>query len=149
MSEIKGASREARILFCNCTYSKVVPEDVKREVLARLSSSDIAFDAVADLCEMSARKDPALERLAQSPPLKIIACYPRAVRWLFHAAETPLPEQGIEVLNMREDNAEEIFDEALSPIVDIVKLEKRATPAKRATPDLGSKEEQNAQESAP
>ena len=143
MSQTKEASRNARILFCNCTYAKVVPEDVKREVLAKLSSSDIAFDAVADLCEMSARKDPTLERLAQSPPLKIIACYPRAVRWLFHAADTPLPEQGVEVLNMREDNAEEIFDEVQCPIADtetIVKLQKSKRLENR---------EQEAQETAP
>ena len=53
-----------RVLYCHCAYAKVVPEDVKKDVLARLSGSGIAFDAVADLCELSARKDPALARLA-------------------------------------------------------------------------------------
>ena len=103
----------ARVLYCNCSYAKVVPSDVKRDVLAALSSSEIAFDAVPDLCDMSARKDPALERLAASGPVKIVACYPRAVRWLFHAANNPLPEDGVEILNMREDSAESILRELL------------------------------------
>ena len=98
----------ARILFCNCTYAKVVPEKVKREVLAALSSSGVAFDAVPDLCDMSARNDPALKRIAESGPLKIAACYERAVKWLFHAAKSPLPSEGVEILNMREEDAESV-----------------------------------------
>ena len=68
-----------RILFCNCTYAQVVPKEVKETVLKKLCDSGIAFDAVADLCEMSARRDPSLRRLAEGGPVKIAACYPRAV----------------------------------------------------------------------
>ncbi|HVR29577.1 MAG TPA: hypothetical protein VMS86_08580 [Thermoanaerobaculia bacterium] len=109
MSELPVTPSGApRVLYCNCTYAKVVPESVKREVLARLSASGVAFDAVADLCELSARKDAALERLAAAGPIRIAACYPRAVKWLFHAAGASLPETGVEVLNMREQPADEI-----------------------------------------
>lgn len=105
-----------RVLYCHCAYAKVVPAEVKREVLERLSSSGVAFEAVPDLCEMSARKDPALGRLGETPGqgasgsgrLKIAACYPRAVRWLFHAAGAPLEEESFEVHNMREQTADEI-----------------------------------------
>ncbi len=98
----------ARILFCNCTYAKVVPPEVKAEVLRRLCASGVAFDAVPDLCDMSARKDPALQRIAGSGSVTIAACYPRAVRWLFHAAKAPLPKEGVEVLNMRTRSADEV-----------------------------------------
>ena len=97
-----------RILYCNCTYAKVVPNEVKAEVLKRLCESGVAFDAVADLCDMSARKDPALKRIAESGAFKIAACYPRAVKWLFHAAQAPLPKEGVEILNMRESSAEDV-----------------------------------------
>ena len=103
-----------RILYCNCTYAKVVPKDVKQDVLRQLSDSGQAFDAVADLCDMSARKDPALKKIADGGCTKIAACYPRAVKWLFHAAGTPLPDKGIEVLNMREDSAAQIVKELLA-----------------------------------
>ena len=97
-----------RILYCNCTYAKVVPPETKARVLEELSAAGVAFDAVADLCDMSARKDPALKELAESGELKIVACYPRAVKWLFHAAGAPLPAQGVQVLNMREMSGQEI-----------------------------------------
>lgn len=97
-----------RILYCHCAYAKVVPAEVKSEVLRRLSDSGAAFDAVPDLCDLAARNDPALRRIAESGSVRIAACYPRAVRWLFHAAGTPLPEQGVAILNMRESASEDV-----------------------------------------
>ena len=98
-----------RLLYCHCSFAKVVPPEVKQEVLAGLSASGKAFDAVADLCEMSARKDPALARLAEGGS-RIAACYPRAVKWLFHAAGHTISEDRVEVLNMREASAAEVLD---------------------------------------
>jgi hypothetical protein len=97
-----------RILFCNCTYAQVVPKEVKEAVLKKLCDSGVAFDAVADLCEMSARQDASLKRLAEGGAVKIAACYPRAVKWLFHAAKADLPADAAEVLNMRVQNAEDV-----------------------------------------
>jgi hypothetical protein len=98
-----------RILYCNCSYAQVVPKEVKEDVLKRLCESGAAFDAVADLCDMSARKDPAMKKLVESGDVKIVACYPRAVKWLFHAAGAPLPAEGVDVLNMREKSADDIM----------------------------------------
>jgi hypothetical protein len=97
-----------RILYCHCAYAQVVPKDVKEEVLRQLAASGVAFDAVADLCELSAKGDPSLARLAGDGNVKIAACYPRAVKWLFAAAGVTLPEQGVEVLNMRTEPAEKV-----------------------------------------
>jgi hypothetical protein len=93
------------ILYCHCTYAQVVPKATKEAVLEKLCASGVNFAACADLCEMSARKDPVLKRLAAGDSIKIAACYPRAVKWLFHAADAPLPPDGVEVLNMRVENA--------------------------------------------
>lgn len=98
-----------RILYCHCAYAQVVPKEVKEDVLKRLCESGAAFDAVADLCDMSARKDPALKKLVESGDVKIVACFPRAVKWLFHAAGAPLPKEGVEVLNMREQSADDVM----------------------------------------
>jgi len=97
-----------RILYCNCSYAQVVPKEVKEEVLRKLCESGVAFDAVADLCDMSARKDPALQKLVDGGAVRIAACYPRAVRWLFHAAGAPLPKEGVEILNMREQTGDAV-----------------------------------------
>ena len=98
-------STQPRIVYCHCAYAKVVPEDVKQEVLRELTASGVSFDAVADLCEMAARRDPWLEQVACGGPARIAACYPRAVRWLFASAGSPLPERGIQILNMRTESA--------------------------------------------
>ena len=81
-----------RILYCHCAYAQVVPKAVKEEVLRQLTASGVAFDAVADLCEMSAKKDPALKQLAGQGNVKIAACFPRAVKWLFTAARVHCEE---------------------------------------------------------
>src|SRR2546421_12608699 len=99
-----------RILFCNCTYAQVVPKEVKAAVLRKLCETGVAFDAVADLCEMSARQDPSLQRLAQGGSVKIAACFPRAVKWLFHTAKADLPLDRGEGLNMRVQPAEVITE---------------------------------------
>ena len=62
---------------------------------------------------MSARRDPALKRLAGGGSVKIAACFPRAVKWLFHAAGAPLPKEGVEVLNMRESTAADVIQRLL------------------------------------
>ena len=95
-----------RILYCHCAYAQVVSKQTKEAVLKNLCDSGVAFDAVADLCEMSARQDPALKTLAESGMVKIAACYPRAVKWLFAAAKAPLPMDGTQVINMRVQSAE-------------------------------------------
>src|SRR5678816_2467665 len=103
-----------RLLYCHCQYAQVVPKDVKEAVLRRLCESDVAFEAVADLCEMAARRDPALQRLALCGGLKIAACFPRAVKGLFHQANADLPSDAAEVLNMRVQSADEVCAALLS-----------------------------------
>jgi hypothetical protein len=104
-----------RILYCHCQYAQVVPPEVKEAVLRRLVESGVAFDAVADLCEMSARQDPSLRRLVNGSAVKIAACFPRAVKWLFHTAGADLPLDQAEVLNMRVQSAEEVATALFAP----------------------------------
>jgi hypothetical protein len=62
-----------------------------------------------------------LAELARGP-VKIAACFPRAVRWLFAAAQAPLVPDQAQVLNMRVQSVDEIvsalLDEPLQPNVD-------------------------------
>jgi hypothetical protein len=103
-----------RILYCHCAYAQVVPAEVKQAVLAKLAESGVAFDAVADLCEMSAKRDPALAQLAADGPVRIAACFPRAVRGLFIAADAPLPGEGVEIRNMRTETADQVVEALLA-----------------------------------
>lgn len=106
-----------RILYCRCAFAQVVPQEVKDAVLAGLAAADCSFEAVPDLCEMAARRDPHLAALAQGgQSLRIAACWPRAVRGLFTLADAPLPERGVEILNMRTDSAETVLAAALAAV---------------------------------
>ncbi len=65
---------------------------------------------VADLCGLAAGRDPRLQTWAQASSLTVIACFPRAIRWLFHAAGVSLWEERTQFLNMRVQSAQEILD---------------------------------------
>lgn len=97
-----------RIVYCHCAYAQVVPAEVKHGVLEALCASGTSFEGVADLCEMAARRDPWLQDVAAAGPVRIAACYPRAVTWLFSSAGAPLPGAGVEILNMRTDPAPQV-----------------------------------------
>jgi hypothetical protein len=97
-----------RIVYCHCAFARVLPPATKTAVLAYLAHSDMPFDAVPDLCEMSARRDDRLAEFAGGGPLTIVACYARAVHGLFHSAGHPLPADGVNILNMRADTPEAI-----------------------------------------
>lgn len=99
----------SRILYCHCAYARVVPAETKLAVLNGLTEAGVDFEAVPDLCEMSARQDPHLQQLAAGAPLRIAACYPRAVRWLFAAAGAELPAQDVVVANMRTAAAADVL----------------------------------------
>lgn len=128
-----------RILYCHCQYAQVVPREVKEAVLQRLCESGVAFDAVADLCEMAARRDPALRRLAAEGAVKIAACFPRAVKGLFHQANADLAPERTEVLNMRVQPAEDvvagIFAPAITPNLPVGKETMRVLPSGAPAPE--------------
>lgn len=99
-----------RVLYCDCAYARVVPADTKAAVRASLESSAHRATYVPDLCEMAARRDPRLREFANGEPILIVACYERAVRGLFQAADTPLPDAGVTIANMRTESAAEIAE---------------------------------------
>jgi hypothetical protein len=99
---------EPTLLYCHCAHAKVVSDATKQAVLAALAASGRPFEAVADLCELSARKDPTVARLLTRPGVQLIACHRRAVAWLAKAAGTELPAE-VPVHNMRESSADKIL----------------------------------------
>ncbi len=95
-------------IYCHCAYYQIVPDSVKSEVLNAIKAAGAELEAVPDLCRMCAKRDPRLKDWANAESLRIFACYPRAVRWLFHAAGAPLPPEGVEFVNMRTGQVEEM-----------------------------------------
>ena len=108
------AAAAPNLVYCRCAYARVVPRKVKDGVLEGLADAGVDFDAVPDLCEMSARKDPRLAEIAGGRAVTIAACYPRAVRWLFSSAGAPLDRERVTILNMREETAEAVTEAMLT-----------------------------------
>ena len=100
----------ARILYCHCAYAKVVPPEAKTAVLNGLTEAGVEFDAVPDLCELAAHGADELRTLAAGGPLRIAACYPRAVKWLFASAQAPLTGE-VRIWNMRVEPPSTIVDD--------------------------------------
>lgn len=135
MQDVRSTEDRLCLLYCHCRYAKVVPPAVKEAVLRELCASNLPFEAVPDLCELSARRDPSLKRLAEAGSLKIAACYPRAVKWLFAAAQAPLAADACEVLNMRTLASEEIIARLRAPtLVPNLPIRPAAPAASEVTP---------------
>jgi len=109
------AATPTKILYCRCAFAQVIPEETKNEVLKQLCDSGVTFESVADLCEMSARRDSRLKGIFDDEStVRIAACEPRAVKWLFHQADVPFPDdESVEVLNMRDAEPGDIVDKLL------------------------------------
>ena len=120
------------LLYCHCAHAQVVPAATKQAVLEGLARSGQRFEAVADLCEMSARKDPSLARHIAQPGVQIIACHRRAVQWLLHAAGTELPTETV-VHNMRASTPEEILAALSAPPVPSAADEPKPVPSESAS----------------
>jgi Pyruvate/2-oxoacid:ferredoxin oxidoreductase delta subunit len=133
---------EPTIVFCQCKYAQVLPEPVKTAALKALTESGQTFELVDDLCELSARRDATMARIASSGAVKIAACFPRAVKWLFHAAGTPLREEQAEIVNLRSLSAEQaevaVLNPAISPNIPPGKSVREDGPKPALKSEVGS-----------
>lgn len=107
--------KRPHVVFCSCAHYETIPQETKQRVFESLRDAGIAVEAVADLCGMAANGHPRLRYWAQAEPLSIVACFPRAVRWLFEAAGVPLNLVQTRFFNMRTQSADEILDGILAP----------------------------------
>ena len=116
------------MVFCSCAHYETIPQAVKERVFGSLRDAGIAVEAVADLCGMAADRHPRLRHWAQADPLSIVACFPRAVRWLFEAAGTPLNLERTRLFNMRTQSPEEIARELMKDDGSWM-IEEKSTPS--------------------
>ena len=118
--------RAATILYCHCAHADVIGAETRERVLEALAQSGEAYEAVADLCELAARRDASLKKFAEGGSVRIIACWPRTIRWLLAYAGATLPADAA-VHNMRKESAEAILTHLATG--------ERATPLRGGSPD--------------
>ena len=146
--------RTPTILYCHCAHADVIPAETRNRILESLAHSGEACEAVADLCELAARRDPILKQIAEGEPVRIIACWPRTVRWLFDYAGAPLPKAAV-IHNMRKEAAEAIMSH-LAPVTPLRggsgdpprRVGERTTPLRGGSPDPPRKQRPAARKQA-
>jgi NAD-dependent dihydropyrimidine dehydrogenase PreA subunit len=112
MGSDKMTSRHAAdrplVLVCTCAHYDLAPAGTLQQTLDGLSRAGLEAEVVADLCGLAASRDARLGDWAKARPLSIVACYPRTIRWLFHAAGAPLAAEQVRFFNMRTQPADQI-----------------------------------------
>lgn len=104
-------SKDTTILYCRCAYPHVIPQETAERLLGALESSGQDFNIISDMCFMAARQPDRLKALTQNKSLKILACFPRAVKWLFEWAG--IDTNDVEFFNMRTTPPEELMKSLL------------------------------------
>jgi len=90
------------VVFCRCSYADLVSDADRRQLQETLAGRGIEVAVVNDLCERAAARDPVITALAGKDDLTVVACHPRAVKWLLAWAD-PEPQGGkMTVLNLRD-----------------------------------------------
>jgi NAD-dependent dihydropyrimidine dehydrogenase PreA subunit len=117
-----------QVLFCGCAHYEIIPRQTREEISAALSRAGLVVEAVSDLCGLAACRDPRLQEWTQSPSLAVVACFPRAVRWLFHAAGVPSLDGRVRFFNMRTQTPEEIIQELMKDD-GLLMIEKKSEPS--------------------
>lgn len=105
--------RQPLVIFCCCVHYDIIPAAVKEQTLNSLLRTGLDAEVVDDLCGLTANRDPRLQSWVRTPSLAVVACFPRAIRWLFHAAGAPVPNGQVRFFNMRTQSAEQIVRELM------------------------------------
>lgn len=99
-----------RIVVCRCDDGGIGPHPARQVVLDGLRERGIAFSEVGDLCRLAAERDASLLALAaETETLTVVACHPRAVRWLMAAAGINADEARLHILDLHTMPAADIL----------------------------------------
>ena len=88
------------VLVCLCGHYDFIDAALRDRLLGRLEAVGAPVVLVDDLCAAAVRGQSVLAEAAAAGRVRIAACHPRAVRWLFEFAGLEWP-QDADVLNLR------------------------------------------------
>jgi Pyruvate/2-oxoacid:ferredoxin oxidoreductase delta subunit len=101
------------VIFCQCKNAEIISPQVRETIESWFVQNQVAHVCVDDLCRLAAEKDPRMQEWAAEANPVVIACYPRAVRWLFTMAGANLKDNA-QILNQRVLSAQEISEQLKS-----------------------------------
>jgi NAD-dependent dihydropyrimidine dehydrogenase PreA subunit len=125
---VAKTAKQPHVVYCECAYYDIIPRASREQILAGLRQNGVAPEVASDLCGLAANRDPRLKTWADGGSLAVVACFPRAIRWLFHAAGVPLNGQ-VRLFNMRTQSPAEIIRELMKDNGSLMIEEKSAPSA--------------------
>ena len=113
-----------KLIVCRCATGGDGLAEARQRILDALAAAQVPVEVVDDLCELAARKEPGLVKASEEHDLKIVACYPRAVKAMLAAAGGKRNGENLTVLNPRTESVEAIIAQLLAerPTADAAKL---------------------------
>lgn len=118
------------ILYCKCDGNEQVDLATKDKIAGFLAESGLEYAEVADFCEQVASTALLIEELNAKSSLTVIACFPRALEWLFYAAGIGIEGKNITYFNLREQDADTVINE-LKKQTDLEKGPGRKIPKEK------------------
>jgi len=128
-----------RIIYCRCIDSEIFPKKSRNLLQAVLKSSDKDICIIDDICDKAAKKDPKFIDCVKQQNTTIIACHPRAVKWLLSSA-------GIEMETVNSIHYLNLMKQSISEILKDLKIDVPDTyidEVKQLPPPLKNKKEDN------
>ena len=108
--------RSDKIIYCRCSYGKYVNKESGKLLHEILKSSGRELLVLDDLCRGAAEKEPRLADFLKQGNSTVIACHPRAVKWL-------LAFSGIEMSTIESLQCLNIMELSLKSILQILKID--------------------------
>jgi len=100
-----------KIVFCNCGGKNVEAERMQG-LNTLVHNTDAEVITVSDLCGLSVSEKDSLSQLfSPSDEILLLACYPRTINFILQNSGVDPENIKYELLNVRELNDEEIFNE--------------------------------------
>jgi Pyruvate/2-oxoacid:ferredoxin oxidoreductase delta subunit len=105
-----------RVLLCNCVEAGIGDAGCRNAVREGLRTRGIPFAELPDLCRLAATRPGLLREMADEGILTIIACHPRAVRWMLEsgsrgrAPSSAGPHPNLHLLDLRAMTADAILE---------------------------------------
>lgn len=99
------------ILYCKCERNDQTSFSSSDQISEFLAVSGLEYVEVADFCEHVASSSSLIEELEKKSSLTVIACFPRALEWLFYAAGIGIEDKNVTYFNLREQDADTIIGE--------------------------------------
>ena len=102
-----------KIIYCRCAYNSLITEESRELFREILQSSKKEILILDDLCALAAKKNNELIDFVNKGEIIIIACHPRAVKWLLFRAEIEMDKlDSFHYLNMMKYPFSELCEKA-------------------------------------